>query len=54
MANYSCIRIPHEQSKTSFRVPQNEYHRKKWEDALGMPLEKTHRVCTILRKLMLK
>ena len=40
-----CVRQPHDASKSTFCVPQNEEDKIKWEKALGMVLKKSHRVC---------
>jgi len=40
-----CIRSPHSVANTTFGVPKNELEKNKWEEALGMKLKKSHRVC---------
>jgi len=40
-----CIRSPHSVADTTFGVPKNESEKYKWEEALGMKLKKSHRVC---------
>lgn len=40
-----CIRLPHTIAKTTFGVPKNMEDKCKWEEALGITLKKSHRVC---------
>ncbi|CAI6356486.1 unnamed protein product [Macrosiphum euphorbiae] len=40
-----CIRSPHSVANTIFEVPKNELEKYKWEEALGMKLKKSNRVC---------
>jgi len=45
MPSYCCVHEPHEASKSLFGVPKNAEIKILREEALGMQLKKSHRVC---------
>lgn len=45
MPSYCCVHETHEASKSLFGVPKNAEIKILWEEALGMQLKKSHRVC---------
>lgn len=45
MSTYCCVHEPHEAAKSLFGVPNNLEIKILWEEALGMQLKKSHRVC---------